>query len=83
MFVIGLNHKTAPIGIREKFYLNHLEADLLLNELKNNPAISEAFILSTCNRIEVYFKRVDLSVNGAFIIDLISKIKKMYLILIL
>ncbi len=76
MFIVGLNHKTAPIEIRERFYLNNLEAELLLNELKNNPAVSEAFVLSTCNRIEVYFKRVDTSLDGNFVIALIAKVKK-------
>ncbi len=76
MFIIGLNHKTAPIEIREKFYLNPLQQDLLLSELKNNPSISEAFVLSTCNRIEVYIKRIDASIGGEFIISLISRIKK-------
>lgn len=76
MLVIGLNHKTAPIEIREKFYLNSLEADLLLSELKNNPGVSEAFVLSTCNRIEVYLKRADHQIKAADIIALIAKIKK-------
>ncbi len=76
MLIIGLNHKTAPIEIREKFYLNHLEADLLLCELKNHPTVSEAFILSTCNRIEVYLKPTDASLPTDFIVDLIAKIKK-------
>ena len=39
MIIIGLNHKTAPIEIREKFYLNPLQQDLLLSELKNHPLI--------------------------------------------
>ena len=77
MFVVGLSHKTAPIEIREKFYLNPIEQDLLLSELKNHPLISEAFVLSTCNRIEVYLKRADHSVNSSFVISLISKIKKL------
>lgn len=76
MLVVGLNHKTAPIEIREKFYLNHLQAELLLSELKNNPVVSEAFVLSTCNRIEVYLKRADTELRESFIIDLIAKIKK-------
>ena len=76
MFIIGLNHKTAPIEIREKFYLNNLEADLMLSELKNNPSVSEVFILSTCNRIEVYLKRTDHSIDAVFVISMIAKIKK-------
>jgi glutamyl-tRNA reductase len=76
MFIVGLSHKTAPIEIREKFYLNLLQQDLLLSELKNHPLITEALVLSTCNRIEVYLKRVDRSVNSSFVISLIAKIKK-------
>ena len=76
MFIVGLSHKTAPIEIREKFYLNPLQQDLLLSELKNHPLITESFVLSTCNRIEVYLKRADLSLNSSFVISLIAKIKK-------
>ena len=76
MFIVGLSHKTAPIEIREKFYLNPLQQDLLLSELKNHPLITEAFVLSTCNRIEVYLKRVDPTINVGFVIALIARIKK-------
>ena len=51
---IGISHKTAPIDIREKFYLDETRRRLLLSELKNNPAVVEAIVLSTCNRTEVY-----------------------------
>jgi glutamyl-tRNA reductase len=76
MFIVGLSHKVAPIEIREKFYLNPLQQDLLLSELKNYPLVVESFVLSTCNRIEVYLKRTDPSVNPAFVIALIAKVKK-------
>lgn len=76
MFIIGVNHKTAPIGVREKFYLNSHEAQHLLSELKSQPAVSEAFVLSTCNRVEVYLKRIDSSVDEGFVVKLIARIKK-------
>jgi len=76
MFTVGLSHKTAPIAIREKFYLNPLQQDLLLSELKNHPLIAEAFVLSTCNRIEVYLKRTDISIDAAFVISLIARVKR-------
>lgn len=76
MIVVGINHKTAPIAIRERFFLNPTESDLLLLELKNNPFVSEAFVLSTCNRIEVYLKHVDQGLPKLFILHLIAKIKK-------
>ena len=76
MLVIGLNHKTAPIEIREKFYLNPSQQELLLLELKNHPLVSEALVLSTCNRIEVYLKRVGKAIDKAFVVNLIAKVKK-------
>jgi len=76
MLIVGLSHKTAPIEIRELFFLNPLQQDLLLSELKNHPQITEALVLSTCNRIEVYLKRIDVSINTAFVVSLIAKIKK-------
>jgi glutamyl-tRNA reductase len=54
LFVVGINHKTAPIDVREKFYLNTTERELLLSTLQSNPSIVEAIVLSTCNRTEVY-----------------------------
>lgn len=51
---IGIGHKTAPIPIRERFYLDESHSRLLLSELKNEPAVVEAFVISTCNRTEIY-----------------------------
>ncbi len=53
--LIGLNHKTAPLGIREKFvFPSDLISHALLDLKKNTSA--EAVILSTCNRTEIYFR---------------------------
>lgn len=52
--VVGISHKTAPIETRERFYLDELRRRLLLSELKNDPAVVEAVVLSTCNRTEIY-----------------------------
>lgn len=52
--MIGISHKTAPIGIREKFYLTETERELLLGALQSAPSVAEAFVLSTCNRTEIY-----------------------------
>lgn len=50
----GLNHKTAPIDMREKVVLPVAMHDSLLNSLLELPEINEAAILSTCNRTEIY-----------------------------
>lgn len=50
----GLNHKTAPIDMREKVASSSATQDSLLHSLLSLPEVSEAFILSTCNRTELY-----------------------------
>lgn len=75
--VVGLNHKTAPIEIREKFYLNPLEQDLFLSELKSNPSVLSAFIISTCNRTEVYFSILDNVAPFPFIFKTLTDVKKL------
>jgi len=52
--VFGLNHTTAPVAIREIFYLSEDIIPLLIHDLKTH-GISENAILSTCNRTEIYF----------------------------
>lgn len=54
ILVTGLSHKTAPIEIREKMAFPVETQDVALEELTKSPSISEAVILSTCNRTEVY-----------------------------
>src|SRR5438093_11133045 len=80
MIVLGINHKTAPIEIREKFYLTHLQQDLFLSELKSNPAIAEGLVLSTCNRTEVYLNTIGAFHPLDFVIRLIADIKKIELV---
>lgn len=52
--VIGLNHKTAPLSLREKFAFPSDVISSSLSELKERFA-KEVVILSTCNRTEIYF----------------------------
>ncbi len=52
--VLGLNHKTAPVEIREKLAFDAAETSRALCELKNRFAQAEFILLSTCNRVELY-----------------------------
>jgi glutamyl-tRNA reductase len=53
--VLGLNHKTAPVEIREKLSFSVAEVEETLPRLSRLPGIREAMFLSTCNRVEIYF----------------------------
>ncbi|CAN2041561.1 Glutamyl-tRNA reductase [Candidatus Magnetomoraceae bacterium gMMP-15] len=50
--VIGLNHKTAPVEVRECLSFSEEDIDIALESLKTK-AISEVILISTCNRIEI------------------------------
>lgn len=52
--VIGLNHKTAPVEAREIFSLSKEQTKEALSQLENYEPLTEAVILSTCNRSELY-----------------------------
>ena len=58
--VIGLNHKSANIDIREKFSFTADNASLLLRRIKKIRDILEVIVVSTCNRTEIYCE----STNG-------------------
>ncbi|MHC4330051.1 MAG: glutamyl-tRNA reductase [Planctomycetota bacterium] len=52
--VLGLNHKTAPVEIREKLAFDTAETSRALCELKKRFARAEFVLISTCNRVELY-----------------------------
>jgi glutamyl-tRNA reductase len=54
ILIIGLNHKTAPIEIREKISFPEDRLGKPLRSILSLPPIKEDMILSTCNRVEVY-----------------------------
>ncbi|MCB1868767.1 MAG: glutamyl-tRNA reductase [Gammaproteobacteria bacterium] len=54
LLTIGLNHKSAPIGIREKVTFGPDIIVGALRSLSERPGVDEAVILSTCNRTEAY-----------------------------
>ena len=77
LYLIGLNHKTAPIDIREKFYLTPLQQDLFLSELKNRAPFLQAFIISTCNRTEIYTYVLDDFSPFDSVLEIIARIKEL------
>lgn len=51
---LGLSHHTAPVEVREKFALVETEATAVASQLLTAPGVSEAVVVSTCNRVEFY-----------------------------
>ena len=57
--VLGINHRTAPIEVREKFSVNKDAIRHGLENLDDYDGLNEAVILSTCNRSEIYAVTAD------------------------
>jgi glutamyl-tRNA reductase len=54
LLLVGLNHRTAPVELREQLSLAGCALRMALEELIQVEGIAEAVILSTCNRLELY-----------------------------
>ncbi|MGD8571219.1 MAG: glutamyl-tRNA reductase [Gammaproteobacteria bacterium] len=63
ILAFGINHKTAPVEIRERVAFEPGKICHALKDLVAQPAVNEAAIISTCNRTEVYcgLERNDLA----------------------
>jgi glutamyl-tRNA reductase len=51
--LIGVNHKTAPIDLRERIAISRDELPETTRALATMPGVAECMILSTCNRVEL------------------------------
>jgi len=60
---LTINYKTAPVEIREKLSLSESECRSFLQKASDMFALSELFVLSTCNRTEIYYSLPDSTLN--------------------
>lgn len=63
--LIGMDHKTASIEVREKMAFTETESNRCLKKIKEMPGVWGCVLLSTCNRTELYVS-MDDSVNYEF-----------------
>ena len=56
IILVGVDHQTAPLALRERLALSGDSLRATLEELRRLPdgRVQEAVILSTCNRLEIY-----------------------------
>ncbi|HZC46699.1 MAG TPA: hypothetical protein VE243_09490, partial [Candidatus Acidoferrum sp.] len=54
LFIVGINHRSAAVALRERLAFADAEIVAALDRLKEScPAVTEAALISTCNRVEV------------------------------
>ena len=54
IITVGLNHRTASVELRERLAVPESRLPEAVARLKEWPGVTEAVILSTCNRVELY-----------------------------
>lgn len=59
IILIGMNHKTAPVEIREQLSISCEENSTPLPEIRKIGSLKEVLYLSTCNRVEVLARVTD------------------------
>ncbi|MEX1017204.1 MAG: hypothetical protein WDZ31_10720, partial [Phycisphaeraceae bacterium] len=57
LLMLGINHRTAPVALREALALTVDDQQALLAELRQRYPLAETVVLSTCNRVELYIAR--------------------------
>src|SRR5262249_56125809 len=71
LLAVGLNHKTAPVAIRERLaFAGQTLAEPLARW--HDPAVEEVVILSTCNRVECYLQGPDAEAGARCCIDFLA-----------
>ena len=54
ILIVGISHKTAPVSVLERVALDGDGVQKLIREVSDGEHVTEATVLSTCNRTEVY-----------------------------
>lgn len=70
--IIGTNHRSAPVEIREQFALREEEARKFLQHAVEQEVLEEALVLNTCNRMELYARPADGQDPLAFLLSYLS-----------
>ena len=72
--LMGLNHKTAPVEIRERFNIVCLDSKGPLSDLAQLRSLRESFYLSTCNRMEVLLTTPRLDEGISAVVGFLAEI---------
>ncbi|MGR3177329.1 MAG: glutamyl-tRNA reductase [Candidatus Anammoxibacter sp.] len=72
LLVVGLNHKSAPVEIREKLAFSKSSITIALSQFSHRFPLTEVVILSTCNRVEIYVAESDNSVKDEDVYDFLA-----------
>ena len=66
LLTLGLNHRTAPVALRERTAFSPEQLPDAVRSLVASPQVQEATILSTCNRTEIYCRQEQIATAPVF-----------------
>ena len=73
LHVLGINHQSAPLEVREKLAFPAERQAAALAALAQRPGVAEAVLVSTCNRTEVYIEAPDAEGARAWLVEEASR----------
>ncbi len=75
LVVLGLNHRSAPVDVREKFSFSKEALDHAMDHIYAHEEVEECVLLSTCNRTELYVVLNDMENVKEYMIRLLLHLK--------
>ncbi len=75
LLITGVSHKTAPVAVRERLAFREETLPAALADLRAHAGVSEAMILSTCNRVEIVVTTDDRSDPQAIVDSFLAERK--------
>ena len=75
LVVLGLNHRSAPVEVREKFSFSKEALDHAMDHIYAHEEVEECVLLSTCNRTELYVVLDDVENVKEYMIRLLLHLK--------
>src|SRR6476619_387026 len=54
VLLFGVSHRSAPVSVLEQLSTDESDQIKIIDEMMQSPLVTEAMVLSTCNRVEVY-----------------------------
>lgn len=72
LMVVGLNYRTAPVGVRERFCMDESRRYQALLHLSRAEGIEEVIVLSTCNRTEFFLWASDVTLAANSVMRLLG-----------
>ena len=73
--VVGLNHETAPVEVRECLAFASADNPKVLERMRQEPYVDEIVLFSTCNRVEFLVTSKDASKVTEAVKDFLSEFK--------